>query len=437
MTTPLDQLDFGPLNDAVQEVIAFVQSGKLLSVPFDQQFAETSGYKIKLIHTFDEINLYRKSMNDCGVDYKPYIRCVDWDDLLRDDVNKLMEYGDWPGIYIKIKELELALNTVFEQLRKQLFILVNDQLKGILSKEEADLIVDGMYMVCKSRTLFNKESGFFHESIFPIYQAGGYPCGWSGAFPRGQMVVFVPDPSVPCIFPERTDDPICEKDRDEQLESIRSQKPFSSNEPRLWHGISSLDGEYAYAAIDVHIGLGLRALLDTIWPDSKERAEKESEAVLDNITGETFALPERFILGLMLKEIKRTYFVSHPDSRDIIEESQEIVETGEISGFAFEVSSKNQTVRFYHYDEDGYCDEKLESDSDGIHFESELRTLEIPLEKDNLLEIVNNSFEYHGLCDLMLNYDALINGPDEQGFSTATLKRMPELKYEIDILDLD
>ncbi|MCA9021605.1 MAG: hypothetical protein KDA74_15760, partial [Planctomycetaceae bacterium] len=120
--------------------------------------------------------------------------------------------------------------------------------------------------------------------------------------------------------------------------------------------------------------------------------------------------------------------------------SQEIVETGEISGFAFELSSKNQTVRFFHYDEDGYCDETLEASLDGsseIQFESDLRTLEIPLQQENLFEIVNNCFEYHGLCDLKLNYDALITGPDDQGLSTATLKQMPELKYEIDIINLD
>ncbi|MCA9015263.1 MAG: hypothetical protein KDA77_08005, partial [Planctomycetaceae bacterium] len=69
--------------------------------------------------------------------------------------------------------------------------------------------------------------------------------------------------------------------------------------------------------------------------------------------------------------------------------------------------------------------------------ESEVRELDIPLEQENLFEIVNNCFEYHGLCDLMLNYDALITGPDAQGLSTATFKRMPELKYEIDILNLD
>ena len=47
MPTPLNQLDFGPHNDAVREVITFAQSGKLLSIPFDQQLAETSGYQIK------------------------------------------------------------------------------------------------------------------------------------------------------------------------------------------------------------------------------------------------------------------------------------------------------------------------------------------------------------------------------------------------------
>ncbi|QDV53340.1 hypothetical protein [Gimesia fumaroli] len=440
MPTPLDQLDFGPNNDAVHEVIDLVQSGNILKIPFDQQLAETSGYKIRQIHTFEKIDLYRRSITDDLGNDKPYIRCVDWNEILHEDDNTLMEYGDWPGIYSMIKELEIALTSVFEQLREQIFILVNDQLKGFLIQEEADLIAEGLYMVCKSRALFSKDSGFVHESWFPIFQAGGYPCGWSGAFPRGQLVVFVPDPHVPCHFPERTDASVYEQTKKNATEPIRSQKPFSSDQPHLWHGIASLKGEYAYAVIDEHIGLGLKALLDTIWPEAEEQVNKESEAILDNIAGETFSLPEQFILALMLRGIEKTYFLSHPDGQDIIEQAQEIVETSETSGFAFEVSSKNQTVRFYHYDEDGYCDESLEVGLDGsdeIHFQSDLRILDIPLRQENLFKIVNDCFEYHGLCDLMLNYDALITGPDEQGLSTATFKRMPELKYEIDILKLD
>jgi len=192
--------------------------------------------------------------------------------------------------------------------------------------------------------------------------------------------------------------------------------------------------------IDEYVGLGLKALLDTFWPDTAEQREKESEALLENIAGEPVVLPERFILTLMLKRLKRTYLVSQPDREEIIEQIQEIIEIAMASGFAFAVSNKDQTVRFYHYDEDGYCNEKLEASLDGsteIHFESDLRELKFPLQQENLLEIVNDCFEYHGLCDLMLNYESLIDGPDEQGLSTATLKRMPELKYEIDILKLD
>ncbi|WP_278466010.1 hypothetical protein [Gimesia maris] len=438
MPTPLNQLDFGPHNDAVREVITFAQSGKLLSIPFDQQLAETSGYQIKQILTFEEIDLYRKSMNDCVDDYEPYIKRVDWDELLREDIGKLMNYGDATGEFKAIEKLERSLTSQFDQLWKQFFILVYDQLKDVLIKDETDCIADALYMICKCRALLGRENSSMHETLFPIFQAGGYPCGWSGAFPRGQVVVFVPDSDIPCFFPDKKIVP--EPDEEKKLESDCSEKPFSSDQPLLWRGMTSLEGEYAYIGIDEDIELARDDLFDTLWIDEEERDEKESEAVLGDITGEPIPLPERFILALMLKGMERTYLVSHPDSRDMMELSQEIVETGEISGFAFELSSKNQTVRFFHYDEDGYCDEQLEASLDGstgIQFVSDLRTLEIPLQQENLFEIVNNCFEYHGLCDLKLNYDALITGPDDQGLSTATLKQMPELKYEIDIINLD
>ncbi|QDT45317.1 hypothetical protein Pan241w_54370 [Gimesia alba] len=443
MTTPLDQLNFGPHNEDVQEVIAFVQSGKLLSIPFDQQLAETSGYKIKQIHTFEEIDLYRKSLNDCMDNYEPYIKRADWDDLLRNDIGKMMNYGDTTEKFKNIEELDSSLTSQFDQLWKQFFILVNDQLKGILTKDESDIIADDLYMVCKCRALFGKDKSFRHETLFPIYQAGGYPCGWEGAFPRGQVAVFVPDPNIPCRFPEKEKPRVFENLEEwksageEEPELVRSQKPFSSDQPQLWHGITSLEGEYAYAAIDEHIQFALGFSLETLWPDTVEQRENELDAAWGDIAGEPIPLPERFLLTLMLKGIERTYLISYPDTQNTLELVQEIVEMNETGGFFFEVSNQNQTVRFFHYDEYGMCDEKLEVDADGIQFESEVRDLEIPLEQENLFEIVNNCFEYHGLFDLMLNYDALITGPDEQGLSTATLKRMPELKYEIDILNLD
>ncbi|WP_417375728.1 hypothetical protein [Gimesia maris] len=443
MPTPLNQLDFGPHNDAVQEVITFAQSGKLLSIPFDQQLAESSGYQIKQIHTFEEIDLYRKSLNDCMDGYEPYIKRADWNELLRDDIGKKMNYGDTTGEFKAIEKLGRSLTSQFDQLWDQFFILVNDQLKEILIKDEADIIADNLYMICKLRALFGKDKSFRHETLFPIFQAGGYPCGWSGAFPRGQVAVFVPDPCIPCTFPQKAEPPdftdleAWESETEEVPDLIRSQKPFSSDQPRLWHGITSLEGEYAYAAIDEHIQFALGWSVETIWPEIVEQRENELNAVWGDTAGEPIPLPERFIISLMLTGVERTYLISHPENQYILELVQEIVEMNETGGFFFEVSNQNQTVRFLHYDECGMCDETLEADADGILFESEVRDLENPLEQENLFEIVNNCFEYHGLCDLKLNYDALITGPDDQGLSTATLKQMPELKYEIDIINLD
>ena len=425
MTTPLDQLNFGPHNEAVQEVIAFVQSGRLLATPFDEQLAEKSGYKIKQIHTFAEIDRYRKSMNDRVDDYEPYIKRADWDDLLHNDIGKLMNYGDTTGEFKAIEKLERSLTSQFDQLWNQFFILVNGQLKGILIKAEADSIADALYLICKCRALLGRSNSCLHENLFPIYQAGGYPCGWSGAFPRGEIAVFVPDSHVPCIFSENIN----------RTESNKAEKLTSDCSSEF----TALEGEYIYAGIDEDIEMARDDIFDTIWGDEEERDEKESEAVLGDIAGEPISLPKHFILALMPKGEERTYLVSHPDSREILQLVQEIAETAEISGFAFELSSQNQTVCFYHYGEDGDCDERLEASLDGsseIQFESDLRELELPLQQENLLQIVNNCFEYHGLCDLKLNYNSLVTGPDEEGLATVTLKHMPDFKHEIDIIDL-
>ncbi|WP_339732756.1 hypothetical protein [uncultured Gimesia sp.] len=447
MTTPLDQLNFGPHNDAVQEVITFVQSGKLLSTPFDQQLAETSGYKIKLIHTFEEIDLYRKSMNDCMDDYEPYIKRIDWDDLLRRDVGILVNWGNTTEEFKEIHKLSDFLAPQFEQLWDQFIILmndllnqilVNDQLNQIRIKYEAACVAEGLYMICKCLALFGRDNPCMHETLFPIYQAGGYPCGWSGAFPRGQVAVFVPDPSISCRFPQEkkprvfADLEAWKSAWEEEPELIRSQKPFSSDQPQLWHGISSLEGEYAYAYLEDHI--------DLVCGFLEEVHKRDLFSLSGDIAGEQLILPKHFLVLLTVRGIEGTYFISSGRQIDTANLVKYITDEYETGGFFFEVSSKNQTVCFYHYDEDGYCDEKLEAGLDGsdeIHFQSDLRTLDIPLKQENLFELVNGCFEYHGLCDLMLNDDALISGPNEQGLSTATFKRMPDLKYEIDILNLD
>jgi len=213
---------------------------------------------------------------------------------------------------------------------------------------------------------------------------------------------------------------------------IRNQKPYSTNQPKQWCGVSSIEGEYAYAIFDDPI--------EDVSDYLGEFYEKESDCLLGDISDQFISLPSHYLALLQLKGIKKTYVVSQPDEKELLPLMEDLTQTYECCGFFYLVSSKNHNLLFYHFDEDGYCDEKLEYGIDGsnqIHFQSELREIEFSLIPENIFDIINDCFEYHEICDLMLNFDSLISGPDESGLYSATLKRMPDLKCEIDILDLD
>jgi len=54
-----------------------------------------------------------------------------------------------------------------------------------------DDIVADLYNCAVSRAV-NGAVPCFYEQIFQAYQLGGFPCGWSGDYPVGTLVVYVP-----------------------------------------------------------------------------------------------------------------------------------------------------------------------------------------------------------------------------------------------------
>jgi hypothetical protein len=55
--------------------------------------------------------------------------------------------------------------------------------------ELLDDIVGDLYCCAFNRAVIGA-SGFF-ERLFKAYRAGGWPCGWLGEYPAGQLVVYV------------------------------------------------------------------------------------------------------------------------------------------------------------------------------------------------------------------------------------------------------
>ena len=52
--------------------------------------------------------------------------------------------------------------------------------------------VEGDLTMCALNRLVNGKTDNFYEKIFEVYKAGGWPCGWKGTYPNGEVIVYVP-----------------------------------------------------------------------------------------------------------------------------------------------------------------------------------------------------------------------------------------------------
>jgi hypothetical protein len=66
-------------------------------------------------------------------------------------------------------------------------------LRRKLDDHHQDLLDDiiGDLNNCAFNRAVNGANGFF-EQLFDAYRAGGWPCGWTGNFPVGRLVVYFP-----------------------------------------------------------------------------------------------------------------------------------------------------------------------------------------------------------------------------------------------------
>lgn len=52
--------------------------------------------------------------------------------------------------------------------------------------------VEGDLTMCALNRLVNGKTDNFYEKIFEVYKQGGWPCGWKGTYPMGEIIVYVP-----------------------------------------------------------------------------------------------------------------------------------------------------------------------------------------------------------------------------------------------------
>jgi hypothetical protein len=172
------------MNEAVDlsEMTSFVETGKILVG------VQSPSPAWSVVHDWETAR--RFAFDQCTTGQEV------WTDL-RERVAR----GLYPAKYSASEELKTAIAKHRDDYCKVLFDRVGDTPAGRLRLKKAgafphpaaeiveDICAD-LGILAEARLLGVTLPLF--EEIFAAYRAGGWPCGWEGAYPGGRLVVFAP-----------------------------------------------------------------------------------------------------------------------------------------------------------------------------------------------------------------------------------------------------
>ena len=151
----------------MQAVIDFARSGPLFSG--DAATLRTSALVIT------DFNLAHRYATEQPAQYgAPW---EDWTDLREHQAGAIRRHGPLP------QEVE-GLGLVSSRLRMAGFENASNEVREDLRNIVKSRLVESSASVVAAKA--------FWEELFRIYSLGLWPCGWMGAHPQGQLVVFSP-----------------------------------------------------------------------------------------------------------------------------------------------------------------------------------------------------------------------------------------------------
>ncbi len=164
---------FNDYREQVREILDFAYSDKLLSGGILPE-----GIKARVIHSLREIPS-QDDYYERGVKYN-------WDDIISTVDGEIyrVEMEKWPQSYPFNKFTEMIQNELWENLGK----CFNEEYVEF----GVDCYVVGFFVEFIHCRLVMGKSNEFYETLFKIYQSGGYPCGWEGNYPDGRLIVYYP-----------------------------------------------------------------------------------------------------------------------------------------------------------------------------------------------------------------------------------------------------
>lgn len=105
----------------------------------------------------------------------------------------IIQENEYSGFVPYSEKFNDKLDMVWDEVRAELWSYIDNQLmqkNRILENLSEFVYVDFLNIIAYKAS--NGSQNIFLEKQIEAYQNGGFPCGWKGEYPEGEMVVYSP-----------------------------------------------------------------------------------------------------------------------------------------------------------------------------------------------------------------------------------------------------
>lgn len=172
-----DENRFGPGTALVVQVIQFVDSGGVLRGKFRP--SPDLPYPVHVIHSLNDVERFRSFEHPRSEIDSSW----EWQDIRSSSEcafsaasNRVADWWNGPGALLQKEGLRFGH-------------ILRAQLGELVPEDECLEIADQLWSLMMNRSVLGPND-LIYERLWQYYLASGYPCGWRGTYPDGELVVF-------------------------------------------------------------------------------------------------------------------------------------------------------------------------------------------------------------------------------------------------------
>lgn len=174
-------MELGPHTEDVLDIVDLVEAGVVFRhprQPFDPD--------VIVINDMAEAGIYRFTAPDIREG-----RVWEWRELL-DFAGEPYSRQEIDGKHCEVLDsVSSLLDNLLDLMEGRIGPALGRQLDSKYTQNDILHIYGTFDFILGYRATFGRKLPFI-ERLVAIYQLGGHPCGWSGPFPEGRLVAYVP-----------------------------------------------------------------------------------------------------------------------------------------------------------------------------------------------------------------------------------------------------